>query len=122
MDSLSVANIKYLVAIYSLQDDYSGVKCSDIAIYLGVSRPSVNAMAHKLNNKGLVENSRYSKLYLTIQGLELAEKYAVCFRLMKSRFNGFLPDKINSDDALYAFISEIPLKDLYEVCKETDII
>ena len=58
----------YLKALLALADDEGKVSTSDLGKSLGVSTPSVNSMVRKLNDRGLVQYTKYRPLELTDKG------------------------------------------------------
>lgn len=63
----------YLEAIYELSREGDGVRVSDIAERLGVTKASTNSAMATLSEKRLITNERYKEIFLTPAGLELAE-------------------------------------------------
>ncbi|MFZ3132514.1 MAG: metal-dependent transcriptional regulator [Desulfosporosinus sp.] len=63
----------YLEAIYELSHEGDGVRVSDIAERLGVTKASTNSAMATLSEKRLITNERYKEIFLTPAGLELAE-------------------------------------------------
>ncbi len=66
----------YLEAIYFLNGKDEGVRVTDIAVELNISKPSVNRAINTLKNQGLVEHEHYGSLKLTPEGLEIAQTIA----------------------------------------------
>jgi DtxR family transcriptional regulator, Mn-dependent transcriptional regulator len=64
----------YLEAIYVLDQADKGVRSVDVADKLHVAKPSVNRALKSLVEGGLIEQQRYSVIYLTEQGKEQARK------------------------------------------------
>ncbi len=65
----------YLEAIYFLNND-EGVRVTDIATELSISKPSVNRAINTLKAQGLVNHEHYGSLFLTEEGLDIAKKIA----------------------------------------------
>ena len=76
MNKLTTTNIKYLIAINQLYNKQNGVRCTDLANMLGVSKPSVHRMVETMKNTGLIDKDRYGEIFFTQEGQELAEKYS----------------------------------------------
>lgn len=66
----------YLEAIYFLNGKNEGVRVTDVAVELNISKPSVNRAINTLKNQGMVEHEHYGALILTEKGLAIAEKIA----------------------------------------------
>ena len=73
-DKLTPSIEDYLEAIYVLNQDARGVRSVDVADKLRVAKPSVNRALKSLVEGGLIEQERYSVIYLTEQGKEQAKK------------------------------------------------
>ncbi|HEY8444352.1 MAG TPA: metal-dependent transcriptional regulator [Clostridia bacterium] len=63
----------YLEAIYNLRRLNSSVRVTDIAIELGIAKPSVNNAISLLKEKGFVNQERYGLVELTEAGEKRAE-------------------------------------------------
>lgn len=73
MEKLTFAMENYLEAIYELSAQGSGARVSDIALRLGVTKASTNSAMSTLSEKGLIVSERYKEVFLTPEGLKLAE-------------------------------------------------
>lgn len=73
MDKLTFAMENYLEAIYELSAQGAGARVSDIALRLGVTKASTNSAMSTLSEKGLIVSERYKEVFLTPEGLKLAE-------------------------------------------------
>ncbi len=73
MEKLTFTMENYLEAIYELSASGKGVRMSDIAEKLGVTKASTNSAMSTLSEKGLITNEKYKEIFLTPAGLELAE-------------------------------------------------
>lgn len=65
---LTEALEEYLGAIYTLSADRSAVRITDIALKLGISKPSVNRAVNSLRHAGFVSHEPYGDIYLTEKG------------------------------------------------------
>lgn len=63
----------YLKAIYIISNTKSGVRITDIALRLGLSKPSVNRAVNSLKKYGLVSHEPYGDITLTERGREIGE-------------------------------------------------
>ena len=72
---LSRSKIKYLLIIYRLCRENGTARSVDIAIHLGVARPSVHRMLSTMADVGLVHMEPRSAVSLTDQGRIAAESY-----------------------------------------------
>ncbi len=73
MDKLTFVMENYLEAIYELSAQGTGARVSDIALRLGVTKASTNSAMSTLSEKGLIVSERYKEVFLTPEGLKLAE-------------------------------------------------
>lgn len=73
MEKLTFAMENYLEAIYELSVQGTGARVSDIALRLGVTKASTNSAMSTLSEKGLIVSERYKEVFLTPEGLKLAE-------------------------------------------------
>ncbi|MBN1891949.1 MAG: metal-dependent transcriptional regulator [Clostridiales bacterium] len=72
MEELSIAMQNYLETIYDLSSAGCGVRVSDIAARLGVSKASVNNAINVLAEQGYVSRKKYQEVYLTDTGSKAA--------------------------------------------------
>lgn len=79
----------YLEAIYFLNGG-EGVRVTDLALELNISKPSVNRAINTLKNQELVEHEHYGNLKLTEKGLELAKNVAQRHRVLKKFLKNIL--------------------------------
>ena len=78
-------HLRYLLAIYTLSQKAPNVGAAAVARSLGVSRPSVTRMLGILSQRGVLEQKRYGKIYLTDQGLVLAHTFSRKVALVAER-------------------------------------
>ena len=77
--------VRYLLLLLTLDEDGSGVRNVDLADRVGVKKPSVYQVIRTLSEKGLVEQERYARVYLTETGRETAALYQDCYNQMLPR-------------------------------------
>jgi len=91
----------YLEAIYELSPSGEGVRVSDIAEKLGVTKASTNSAMATLAEKGLIINEKYKEILLTPAGLELARfianKHYIIDKFLREILN--VPPAIADEDA-----------------------
>lgn len=58
----------YLEAILALSEEHEKVRTTDVALRLGVSKPSVNRAMKVLASEGYVHQETYGTIYLTEKG------------------------------------------------------
>lgn len=84
----------YLETIYVLDRAEKGVRSVDVADKLKVAKPSVNRALKNLVDEGLIQQERYSVIYLTEQGKQQAKKILHRHTIIKS----FLMNILGLDD------------------------
>jgi Mn-dependent DtxR family transcriptional regulator len=101
MDELSIAMQHYLETIYNLSCQGKGVRVSDIAKTLGVSKASVNNAINVLSDHCYVSRKKYQEVYLTPQEIAAAELLENTHSLLKTLFVSVIgvPKKIADRDA-----------------------
>ncbi len=71
---INEASEDYLEAILRLEEKNIQVRMSDIAIHLGVSKPSVNKAMNILKDAGYITQQKYGSILLTEKGRSYAQK------------------------------------------------
>lgn len=88
MKKLTFTMENYLEAIYELAPNGQGVRLTDIADRLGVSKASANSAVTNLMDKGFLTFEPYKEIYLTERGLAFArdttEKHHTIFEFFTS--------------------------------------
>lgn len=98
MEKLTFTMENYLEAIFELSFDGKGVRVSDIAKRLGVTKASTNSAMSTLAEKGLVINEPYKEFYLTAQGRTVAEATSKKHQTLLSFFTNVLQiDPVTAD-------------------------
>ena len=64
----------YREAIYTIEQSKTSVRTTDIALYLSISKPSVNRAVNALKQQGLVLHEPYGAVILTEHGRKLGEE------------------------------------------------
>src|SRR5659263_230000 len=113
MENLSIAMQNYLEKIFDLsrkrtpnnQSPQStlrdGVRVSDIAARLDVSKASVNNAMNVLAKLGFVSNEKYQEIYMTDLGKETAALLEGKHKIIKALFTNIIgiPENTANDDA-----------------------
>ncbi|MCH5209778.1 MAG: metal-dependent transcriptional regulator [Oscillospiraceae bacterium] len=81
--SISSALEDYLEAIYEVSRLKSNVRITDIALRLGISKPSVNRAVNTLKSHGLVTHEPYGDIVLTERGREIGRSVNNRHRMIK---------------------------------------
>ncbi len=106
MIKLTTTNIKYLITINQIYNTEKGVRCTDVANILGVSKPSVHRMVENMKNMGLIDKDRYGEIFFTEIGEELAAKYSRYYEAFSHQFGHFLTDEVDKISGICAFLAE----------------
>lgn len=114
--TLTVANIRYLLSIRELDRDGRGVRCVDVADTLKVTKPSVHSMVSTLAQLGLLEKTHYGVIHLTPLGQELARCYEAHLLTISTHFNRLLPEPEQAQTAAMALLAELPLDSIEVMC------
>lgn len=80
---LSPSREEYLKAIYMLSQRTQLVRSIDIAVYLGVSKPSVHCAVNVLQDEGLVIKPLGGEIQLTEEGCKQGEIITTKFQIIK---------------------------------------
>jgi len=113
MEPLTIAMQNYLETIFDLSrqstticqtsqsDSRIGVRVSDIASQLDVSKASVNNAMNVLAKLGFVSNEKYQEIYLTDLGKETAALLEGKHKIIKTLFTDIIgiPENTANEDA-----------------------
>jgi Mn-dependent DtxR family transcriptional regulator len=80
---LSPSREEYLKAIYILSQRTQLVRSIDIAVYLGVSKPSVHCAVNALQDEGLVIKPLGGEIQLTEEGRKHGEIITAKFQIIR---------------------------------------
>jgi DtxR family Mn-dependent transcriptional regulator len=107
----------YLRAFYYLEQKNGEARPSQLASYLGVSRPGVSEMLRYLGRAGMVRRRPYGKASLTSKGRSLARKMTFKNRVLESFMARSLrvpPSRVHAEACrLEHAISDDSLRRLY---------
>lgn len=85
-EKLTASKEDYLKAVYLFSQKEQNVRSSDIAVFLGVTKPSVHRTMKVLQNAGLVIKPLYGEISLTDKGRICAEVVLCKYCLLKRLF------------------------------------
>jgi DtxR family transcriptional regulator, Mn-dependent transcriptional regulator len=89
-NGLSASQEDYLEAILNVADGNGMARSTDIAVELGVAKPSVTGALKLLAQRGLVNYKPYGCVTLTKRGVSLAGRVAKRHKIIKSFFTEVL--------------------------------
>ena len=117
LQNLSPSHIRYLLTMQELDRQGKGVRSSDIAAALGLSKPSVHNMMKTFMDFGLVRKDAYGAAFFTPQGAETARLcrryYEAVARLLRQGF----PQMREEQTAVCSLLSQIPEEELEALCR-----
>jgi Mn-dependent transcriptional regulator len=90
MAKLTFTMENYLEAVYELSKEDEGVRLTDIAARMDVTKSTVNTAMSILAQKGLITNEKYQQIYLTDAGLEMAGLISEKHRIIQRFFTEIL--------------------------------
>ena len=101
MANLTIAMQNYLEAIFDLSKKSDGVRLSDVAAKLSVSKASVNNATNVLTKLGYITNEKYQEIYLTDMGKETASILEARHSILKTLFTEIvgIPEEVADADA-----------------------
>lgn len=82
-DIISASLEDYLEAVYILQKEEKPVRVTDIAAFLGISKPSVHKAMGALKESGYICHESYKEITLTEKGCEKARQVLGRHELLK---------------------------------------
>ncbi len=72
---MTSAELKYLIAIDELYNGTAGIKLTEIAAKMGITKVSVYKAAVRLENSGYVKRDEKNKIIMTEHGYKSLEQY-----------------------------------------------
>jgi Mn-dependent DtxR family transcriptional regulator len=118
MEKLTFTMENYLEAVYELSDGENGVRMSDIADRLGVSKPTTNSAMATLSEKGLITNEKYGVIFLTPAGKKLAEITSKKHQIIRAFFVDLLKIAPNIADEDACAIEHVISSDSIQAMQE----
>lgn len=119
--TLTASNIKYLLVMRNLYADGKGIRSTDIAKALGITKPSVHTMIKALQSMELATKDCYGIVWFTNSGKELADRYTEYFETVLNKLHTFLPKDADTRSAAYAMIAELTEDDIKAMCENINI-
>ena len=114
--NLTASNIRYLLTVKELDRDGRGARCTDVALALGLTRPSVHNMMKTLIELGLICKDAYGAARLTVAGEQTAARYGRYFRSVHALLTRGFPESDALTSAACALLSELPEAELEGFC------
>lgn len=109
---LSASNLKYLLALLSLDTDGSGVRCVRVADALGISKPSVHNMMNSFIEMDYISKVSYGRAVFTPEGRAAAERYARYYDALSALLEKALPLVGDISGATFALLATLSAEEL----------
>ena len=119
-NNLTPSQIRYMVWLSKLSRDGVGVKNSELANALSLSKPSVHSMLKFLAETGIVRQELFGLAHLTEEGRLLAKQYEVCFCLVEEKMAELCGDGTVTENAICGILADMTaenIKRIYEARK-----
>lgn len=104
--TLTASQIRYLLTLKKLNSS-DGIRGSDIAAELGLSKPSVHNMMDTFIELGFIEKEPGGQAFMTEYGLYTASEYEGYFRKVKKKLSSQTAMDNSLDIAICAFLAEL---------------
>lgn len=115
---LTASQINYLITVYRLNGDDTGIRCVDIAKALGISKPSVHTMMKTLSSMKLVKKTKYGNVFLLQDGINTAAQYSKYYEIVHNHFEkSFCFSPMQAKRLALAVLSELPLENIQNMCE-----
>lgn len=118
--ALTAANIRYLLALKTLEKEGAGTRSVDIASSLGLSKPSVHNMMNTFTEMGLISKNAYGAAFLTELGNETANRYVRYYDSVEGLLKCSFPGAGDVGSATYYLLAEMPEASLEALCRRTE--
>lgn len=118
--TFTAAHIRYLLTMDELDPKNKGVRCVDIAMALGLSKPSVHGMMSTFAGWGLVEKQAYGDVFMTPDGRTAAQRYRRYYNAVVGLLVCGFPELHDVRTAACSLLAEIPPKNLEELCSRCE--
>ena len=113
----------YLEAVLILQQKRGNVRCVDVSVHLGVTKPSVSRAVKELSKMGCLMKKADGTISLTESGLQIASRVYERHQFFTERLlEAGVPEDIAKEDAcrLEHVVSETTFARLKEAARSTD--
>lgn len=114
-NQFTLSQLRYIISLFRLSRDGCGVKNSELASALGISKPSVHNMLKFLIELGVVKQESFGLAYLTEEGRELAHKYTACYEIIENRIAEVCGSGAVSENAICGILADIPPEKIDEL-------
>ena len=113
--NLTGTQIRYLLTISRLHQTQQHIRSLDIAILLGLAKPSVHKMMNTFMDLGLVNKEPYGEIILTEAGKQTAAAYEQYYMVISKILSPVISHDEQTEYAIFNFLSGISEKSLESV-------
>ena len=113
----TAAHIRYLLTLKKLHKE-SGIKSTDIAKALGLTKASVHNMMNTFLSMDYIKKEHGWLVFLTEHGLEKASLYEIYHSKLKEKLFSDKSTDHTADMAIYAFLAELSDQSLDALTRE----
>ena len=106
-----------MVWLSRLSHDGAGIKNSELANALSLSKPSVHSMLKFLSEAGIVRQEIFGLACLTEEGRSLAKQYEVCFYLVEKKMAELCGGGAITENAICAILADITPENITRIYK-----
>lgn len=118
--TFTAAHIRYLLTMDELDPKNKGIRCVDIAMALGLSKPSVHGMMSIFTGWGLVEKQAYGDVFMTPAGRAVAQRYRRYYTAVAGLLGRSFPELNDVRTATCSLLAEIPPQSLEKLCSRCE--
>lgn len=118
--NLTSARLRYLLTFANLEQTLGkkGVRCIDVAVRLGVARPSVCRMLASFEKDGLIMQDNGRLFHTTPEGRELVDGYLLQYHQIYPLFRDCLRlSEFDSEECAVILLSSLEPAILEHLCK-----
>ncbi|MBR6708394.1 MAG: helix-turn-helix domain-containing protein [Clostridia bacterium] len=116
-DKFTASQIRYMIWLHRLSEHGLGVKNTELADALSVSKPSVHYMLKTLADLGVVTQEAFGLAHFTEEGRALAEQYSTCFSMLEEKLTEFCGVQVIGESAICSALADIPLEIMVRICE-----
>lgn len=118
--TFTATHIRYLLTMDELDPENEGLRCVDIAVALGLSKPSVHGMMNTFTAWGLVKKQTYGDVFMTPDGRAAARQYRRYYTAVAGLLGRSFPELRDVRTATCSLLAEIPSQSLEKLCSRCE--
>ncbi|MCR5306801.1 MAG: helix-turn-helix domain-containing protein [Oscillospiraceae bacterium] len=117
-EKLTAANIRYLLTMKAFAAADQTIRNSTLADHFHYKKSSIHAMLKHLAAAGMIEKDESNIIRLTEKGADTADRYQAYYSAVDTVINQGFPDFQHRENAILAFLAEIPERDLRRLVQQ----